>query len=83
MRFEGSSFGETSFARSKVVGVNWTLGRGQSFKWMHPSSFVECVIDFSAFIGLTLRKMVLQKCSAKEVEFSDADLSAANFTVQS
>jgi uncharacterized protein YjbI with pentapeptide repeats len=35
-------------------------------------------VDFSAFIGLKLRKLVLTKCSAKEVEFSEADLTSAD-----
>lgn len=80
VRFEDSSFSDTSFARSKVIGINWTLASWSTFASEAPISFVDCSLDYSAFIGLTLRKLVLKKCSAKEVEFSEADLSNANFS---
>src|SRR5262245_14849888 len=79
VRFEGSSFASTSFERSKVIGVDWTLAAWSRFQADSPITFTECIVDLSAFIGLTLRKIVFKKCSAKEVEFSEADLSTANF----
>jgi uncharacterized protein YjbI with pentapeptide repeats len=79
-RFEGSSFGDTHFIRSKVIGVNWTLAAWSQFVSDSPISFTECAVDFSAFIGLRLRKIVFNKCSAKEVEFSETDLTGANFS---
>jgi uncharacterized protein YjbI with pentapeptide repeats len=80
VRFEESSLSDTRFVRSKVIGVNWTLAAWSRFQMESPLSFVECVVDFSAFIGLTLRKITFQKCSAQEVEFSEADLSGAIFS---
>lgn len=80
VRFEGSAFSDTTFIRSKVIGVNWTLAAWSQFMSESPIRFHECAVDFSAFIGLTLRKIVFNKCSAKEVEFSEADLTGANFT---
>jgi len=80
VRFEGSSFSDTRFERCKVVGVNWTIAAWSKFQSESPISFTDCVIDFSAFIGLTLRKIVLKKCHAHEVAFSEADLTSANFS---
>lgn len=80
VRFEDSSFSDTRFERSKVIGVNWTLATWSRFQADSPISFTECVTDYSAFIGLTLRKMTMKKCSAQEVEFSESDLSSANFS---
>ena len=80
VRFEGTAFSDVKFERSKVIGVNWTLAAWSRFQSESPISFVDCVVDFSAFIGLTLRKMVIRKCRAQEVEFSDADLTSANFS---
>jgi fluoroquinolone resistance protein len=80
VRFEGSSFSDTRFERSKVIGVNWTIAAWSKFQADSPISFADCVVDFSAFIGLRLRKISFQKCSAQEVEFSDADLSSSNFS---
>jgi len=79
VRFEDTSFSETTFEKSKVIGVNWTLAAWSKFQVDSPISFTECVIDYSAFIGLTLRKIIIKKCNAQEVEFSDADLTAADF----
>ena len=79
VRFDQSLFSETRFERCKMMGVNWTLATWSRFQSASPIHFTECVVDFSAFIGLTLRSITLQKCSAKEVEFSEADLSSADF----
>jgi fluoroquinolone resistance protein len=80
VRFDGSSFNDTTFERSKVIGVNWTIAAWSKFQSDSPITFTECVVDFSAFIGLTLRKITFKKCSAQVVEFSEADLSASNFS---
>jgi fluoroquinolone resistance protein len=79
-RFEGCSFADTSFVRCKVTGVDWTLAAWSKFQAESPIHFTECVVDFSAFIGLRLKKISFQKCSAKEVAFADADLTSANFS---
>ncbi len=75
-----STFAETRFERSKVIGVNWTIAAWSRLVAESPISFHECVVDFSAFIGLSLRKIVFEKCVAQEVEFSEADLSDADFS---
>jgi uncharacterized protein YjbI with pentapeptide repeats len=80
VRFDTTSFSDTKFERSTLVGVDWTLASWSRFQADAPISFADCVVDFSAFIGLALRKIVFSKCSAQEVEFSDADLSRANFS---
>lgn len=77
---QGSTFTDTKFERSKVIGVNWTIAAWSKLVSESPISFHECVVDFSAFIGLSLRKIVFEKCVAQEVEFSEADLSDANFS---
>jgi uncharacterized protein YjbI with pentapeptide repeats len=80
VRFEDSTFSDTRFETSKVYGVNWTLASWSRFQTDSPLSFSNCVLDFSAFIGLTLRKITMTKCSAQEVEFSEADLSGGDFS---
>lgn len=80
VRFEASSFSETRFVRSQVIGVNWTLAAWSKFQSDAAIAFEGCALDFSAFIGLRLRKFTVKKCSAQEVEFSEADLSAADFS---
>ncbi len=43
-------------------------------------NFVDCDLSYSVFIGLTLRKMIVTKCVAKDVDFAEADLTQADFT---
>ena len=75
----GSSFRSTKFKRSKLVGVNWTVASWPSFISVSPIEFRECKIDYSTFIGLSLPKIIVKRCTAQEVEFSEADLSGADF----
>src|SRR3954469_14495127 len=46
VRFEGSAFMETSFEKSTVIGVNWTLAAWSKFQSDSPISFSECTIDY-------------------------------------
>jgi fluoroquinolone resistance protein len=74
VRFDTTSFSDTKFERSTLVGVDWTLASWSRFQADAPISFADCVVDFSAFIGLALRKIVFSKC-----RFRNTNLSHANF----
>ncbi|MGB0385261.1 MAG: pentapeptide repeat-containing protein [Ardenticatenaceae bacterium] len=76
---EESSFRDTKFRKSKVVGVNWALASWPHFVFQSPLNFYECEIVYSTFIGLSLQKISFKGCVAKNVDFSEADLTDANF----
>lgn len=77
-----SSFVHTRFERSKMIGINWAssaLGKKDRFKGFNPIRFYDCVLNYSIFTGLNLEKLQIEKCVAKEVDFSEANLKNANF----
>jgi uncharacterized protein YjbI with pentapeptide repeats len=78
--FEGSSFQNTRFEKSKVIGVNWTLASWSKFLLKSPVHFYACVLDYSTFIGLSLRAIRIIECRARDVDFSEADLSEVDFS---
>lgn len=78
-KIEGSSFQDTRFEKSKVIGVDWTLASWSKFLQKSPVHFYECVLDYSTFIGLSLRAIRIVECRARDVDFSEADLSEVDF----
>jgi uncharacterized protein YjbI with pentapeptide repeats len=75
---QGSSFFEVIFRDSQIVGVNWTLAAWGKSKLLKPFDFINCKINYSTFIGLKICKVKIVKCSALDVDFSEADLSEAD-----
>jgi uncharacterized protein YjbI with pentapeptide repeats len=76
---KGSSFANTRFEDSQVIGVNWTETAWASRKFIFkPVDFVGCVVNYSTFMGLNLKKINLSKCIAREVSFEEANLTQAN-----
>jgi fluoroquinolone resistance protein len=80
MKVPGSSFRNTVFDKSKVVGVNWAEGSWSKSGLLESIGFTECDISYSTFIGLELPKLVLTKCTAKNADFAEANLSGADCT---
>jgi len=80
MRVSGTSFRETVFKKSNVVGVNWVDGSWSKSGLLESIGFVECEVSHSIFMGLELKKMVMTKCVAKDAEFAEANFTQANFT---
>jgi uncharacterized protein YjbI with pentapeptide repeats len=73
-----SRFRDVRFEATKLLGVDWTKGDAMAEAHAPTSlSFVDCVVDLSSFFGLNLRTAVMQRCSAKEVDLSEADLRDA------
>lgn len=79
MKVPNSRFADTTFKRSKLTGVDWTLaqlsavGAALSFE-------EQCVLDYSVFVGLKLKNMTLRDCTAREVDFTEADLAGCDFS---
>lgn len=81
VRLKGCSFTNTRFEDSQVIGVNWTETRWATSKVaLTPVDFFGCVINYSTFMGLNLKKVVMSKCTARDVSFEEANLTQANCT---
>jgi fluoroquinolone resistance protein len=74
-----SSFKDTRFEKSKLVGLDWGKaawgGKKTSLKAF---DFFGCLLNFSSFVGLNLEKIIVQDCIAHDVDFSQADMSKSN-----
>ncbi|NJW54838.1 pentapeptide repeat-containing protein, partial [Salinimicrobium oceani] len=42
-------------------------------------SFENCILNYSSFFKLKLKKIIFKGCRLQEVDFSEADLSGASF----
>jgi uncharacterized protein YjbI with pentapeptide repeats len=65
---------------SKIIGVDWTHADWSSTKLADPIRFFKCDISHSTFIGLSLKKVQIKDCAAKDVDFREVDLTGAVFT---
>lgn len=72
-------FVEASFKASKLIGIDWTKAGDQTeSKLPLTIAFNDCVLNFSSFFGLQLKGVALTRCTARDVDFADADLSEAD-----
>lgn len=79
VRLKGCTFTNTRFEDSQVIGVNWTETDWATSKVIFtPVDFFGCVINYSTFMGLNLKKVNISKCSARDVSFEEANLTQAN-----
>lgn len=77
----GCTFRDTTFVKSKLIGIDWTKavwGRKQGI--LNSAHFIESTLNYSTFIGLELPQMRMVRCVARDVDFAEADLTAADFT---
>lgn len=74
IKVSNSSLLDIVFEDTKILGVNWTDANSPlSMK------FNSCVISHSVFTKLSLRKINIVNCYARDVDFAEADLTQANF----
>jgi fluoroquinolone resistance protein len=79
MRTEGCAFIGAKFDDSKIAGVNWTEASWPGKGSLNSIDFSGCVVNQSAFNGLTLKKMKLAGCTSVDVDFSEAVLAQSDF----
>lgn len=83
IRVDNSAFTNTRFEDLKIIGVNWvkaSWGKKEIQQLIKSIDFYHCVLNYSTFMGLSLEKILIQKCIAKEVDFSEANLRLSNCT---
>lgn len=81
VRFANCAFTNTRFKDSQVIGVNWTeTAWAKSKVALTPVHFSGCVINYSTFLGLNLKKITISRCTARDVSFEEANLTQADCT---
>jgi len=78
-QFPGAILASAHFGTSKLIGVDWTLADWSSPRIGDGLIFEGCNLNYSTFIGLSLPGLRIVNCSAKNVDFRDADLTGADF----
>lgn len=78
MKVKYSSFSNTVFKESKIIGVNWSEASSVTGSIGEPLHFSKSIINHSTFSGLNLKKITIKECTAKDVDFRDADLTGSD-----
>ncbi len=76
----GSIFRDAHFENSQAIGINWTDASWPKRGFFNRLKFFECALNYSTFIGLTLKEIHIVECTARDVDFAEADLTQANCT---
>ena len=77
IQVKNCAFVDTRFDGCKLVGVNWVDADWSKSSLFGPPSFTNCTLNYSTFIGLKLRKVQIVNCTARDVDFSETDLTQA------
>lgn len=72
---EQAGFSNVVFIGCKMLGVDFTKCSSFAFSF----SCTDCNLDYSNFFGKKLRKTIFKNCTLKEVDFTEADLTASEF----
>lgn len=79
--FKQCSFSSTRFEDSQLVGIDWTQAAWAKRFLREPVHFVNCALNHSVFAGLNLKGVSIARCVARDVDFSECDLSRADCTL--
>ncbi|HAH31525.1 MAG TPA: hypothetical protein DCL44_04335 [Elusimicrobia bacterium] len=79
IKVTGTSFFNSLFRNSKILGVNWTQASWPQVKLPSSIQFLNCVISDSTFFGLYLKDIRIRECLARDTDFREADLTGADF----
>jgi uncharacterized protein YjbI with pentapeptide repeats len=70
----GTSFQETSFTNCKMMGLRFE----DCNQFLLTVTFINCTLNFSTFYKVKLKNTRFSNCSMQEVDFTEADLTAAD-----
>jgi len=77
-KMKGSTFSSVTFENSQLIGIDWTITGWRRSRLFTPVAFRESVINYGTFSGLNLSRVKIVKCIARNVDFSEADLTQAD-----
>ncbi len=75
------AFVDARFEDCALIGINWTEAAWRKNVLAAPVHFVNCALNHSVFMGLSLRGITVARCVAKDVDFSECDLTRADCTL--
>jgi fluoroquinolone resistance protein len=81
INIDGCRFSDVTFEESKMIGVNWTKASWPGIVLHSPIKFYKCILNDSSFFGTHLQELMIEDCKAHDVDFREANLSEAVFTL--
>src|ERR1035437_7714696 len=75
VKIEGAVI-QSHFLNSKIEGINFFMAKRELLSL----SFANCLVRYSSFAELKLKKIAMTGCSLQFVDFADADLTEADFS---
>ena len=78
-QFKYTSFTDTVFDESKLIGINWTQAKWPNINLSSPIKIYKSNISHSSFFELELREIIIEECKAHDVDFRGCDLSNGIF----
>lgn len=79
MQVKSSRFRNIDYTHCQISGVNWSAAAPAMISNQAALKFTSCGLNYATFIVTKYRGMVMRDCSARDVDFSDADLQKAIF----
>ena len=80
VQIPGSVFSGTSFNKTRLLGVDWTLADWSGVGLGRLDGFDDCMISHSTLIGLSLPGIRITRCIAHGVDFREGNFSNADFS---
>jgi len=80
IRVTDSHVSQVRFERCRLVGVNWTEADWPRLRVAGLLAFDDSVLNHSTFIGLDLPECAMRNCTAKDVDFREANWSKADMS---
>lgn len=73
LKVTDSQFIGVQFLKTKMLGIDWTAATSPL-----SLAFQESIVSHSIFAGLSLQKMEMVRCAARDVDFTRANLTRAD-----
>lgn len=80
MKLTNSIVSGSDFIGCKMIGIDWTMCDYKSLLSSSPIGYKECILNDSNFFGLNIDRLVIKKCSAKDVDFRSGSFSGGDFS---
>ncbi len=80
MKVTDTSFVNTVFDDSKIMGVNWTDIFLSKLGGSYPFKLLRCDISMSSFMSLDIPGLVIEECRAHDIDFRGTNLISADLT---
>ena len=74
VKLGGSAFRSVLFDCSKLLGILWSDAAA-----LVPFRAVKCVLDYSSFVSIKLKKCRLENCQVRQADLTQADLTEGFF----